>query len=485
MVVYISKKHKGDKITVKCVGMSSTDVTGSGYLVECPTGEKILLDCGLYQSGNAYQAYKINSRKFNFKPKEVTAVIISHINADHYCLLPKFVADGGNCNFYISEETLDFVKPMLDDSARIMQRDADMLERRYSKSYAPVYTQADVDMSMERFRGCKKDEIHKITDNVSFRFVSAGHIFGSCQIELFITLPSKVIKKICYSGDLGNTLFEQPFVEDFKPVGKCAMYIGECTYNNPKRSAKKNQRKKDLEIIEETIRETCIEDKGIVLIPTFALQRTETMVYELWKIFGKDKSFKIPIVIDSPLAVKLLECFEKNLTGYWKKEFDAMMSWENLHVIKDFDESMACIQDRSPKIVCSSSGMLNQGRSVQYLKEILPRRECCILTCGYMVEDSLGWKIKNRSVQKTITIDKKPCRNRCKVKNLESFSSHAQYQQLMNTYVDAANNGCEVIWLVHGDKGKIDFKTALERRIAKICKTTKVVATNKSTVAHI
>lgn len=486
MVINISsKKHKGEKIRVRCVGMSSSEVTGSGYLVECPTGEQILLDCGLYQSGNVYQSYKINKRKFDFKPRDITAVLISHINADHYCLLPKFVAEGGNCNIYISEETLDFTKPMLEDSARIMERDAEMLSRRYGKDLSPVYRVEDVQRTELLFRGCAKDQMHKISENVSFRFVSAGHIFGSCQIELYITLPTGIVKKICYSGDIGNSMFEHPFIDDYEPTVKCNMFIGETTYNNPKRSAKRNQRKKDLETIEETIRETCFDNKGIVLIPTFALQRTETMLYALWKIFGDDPEFDIPVVVDSPLAVKLLDCFKDNLTGYWKEEFDAMMKWKNIKVIKDYDTSMACVMDTSPKVVCSSSGMLTQGRSIQYLKRILPRKNCCILTCGYMVEDSLGWKIKNRSAQKTITIDKKPCKNRCKVKSLESFSCHAQYQQLMNTYVDVADRGCEVIWLVHGDKGKVDFKKALERRIAKICKTTKVVATNKDTVAHI
>ena len=485
MIDISSKKKKGERVIVRCVGMSSSDVTGSCYLVECTNGEQILLDCGLYQSGSVLELYKVNKRKFNFKPKNITAVLISHINADHYCLLPKFVADGGNCNFYISEETLDFTKPMLEDSARIMERDAEMLSKRKGKDCAPVYTSNDVINTLPHFRGCEKNVIHKISDNVCFKFVPAGHIFGSCQIELYITLPNKSVKKICYTGDLGNSMFEHPFIEDYEQMAKCDMLIGETTYNNPKRSAKKCQRKKDEEILKETVLETCIENKGIVLIPTFALQRTETIVYELYKIFGNIPGFKIPVVIDSPLAVKLLKCFNDNLDGYWKSEFDKMMQWENLHIISDYEASLACIEDKSPKVVCSSSGMLTQGRSVQYLKEILPRKNCTILTCGYMVEDSLGWKIKNRSAQKTITIEKKACKNRCSVKSMDSFSCHAQYQQLMNTYVEAASNGCEMIWLVHGDNGKIEFKKALDKRIAKICKTTKVVATNKDTVAHI
>ena len=146
---------------------------------------------------------------------------------------------------------------------------------------------------------------------------------------------------------------------------------------------------------------------------------------------------------------------------------------------------MACVADDSPKVVCSSSGMLTQGRSILYLKKILPRSNCAILTCGYMAEGGIGWKIKNCPTQKTITIDQKAYANRCSINNLSSFSSHMQYEQLMNYYTNLANNGCEIIWLVHGDKGKIEFKEELEKRIRKICKTTKVVATNRDTVARI
>lgn len=479
-------KKKNDKIVVKCVNASAIEVTGSGYLVECPTGEKILLDCGLHQSSkNTYESYKINKRKFDFKPSEITAVIISHINCDHYCMLPKFVRDGGRCNFYLSEETVDFVKPMLEDSAKILDREAFSFTKKYKKEHCPIYTQEDVENSLQYFRGCTKNEDHYITENVWFRLIPAGHIFGSCQIELFIKLPSGVVRKIAYSGDLGNVIFEQPFVEPLEQITKCAMYIGETTYNDPLRSVKKGQRDKDLELIKDVIEQTCIDKKGIVLIPTFALQRTETMLYTLWKLFKDDKSFKVPIIVDSPLAVNLLDCYRNNLQGEWLDIFNEMMSWENIKIIHSVEESMSCVADDSPKVVCSSSGMLTQGRSILYLKKILPRSNCTVLTCGYMAEGGIGWKIKNNPSQKTITIDSKAYPNRCDIKSVSSFSSHMQYEQLMSYYTNLANNGCETIWLVHGDKGKLKFKEELENRIRKILKTTKVVATNRDTVARI
>ena len=129
--------------------------------------------------------------------------------------------------------------------------------------------------------------------------------------------------------------------------------------------------------------------------------------------------------------------------------------------------------------------MLVQGRSILYLKKLLPRSNCTILTCGYMAEGTIGWKIKNFPMQKTITIDKVAYPNRCDIKTLKSFSSHMQYEELMNYYVNLANNGCDTIWLVHSDDGKIEFKKELEERIRKINKSTKVVATNFETVGRI
>lgn len=480
----MGKKNK-DKIVVRCVGMSSCEVTGSSYLVETPTGEKILIDAGIYQNSKPYEDYKINKRKFDYKPSDLTAIIISHANADHFAMLPKIFHDGANCNIYIAEENIDFMRPMLEDSAKILERDCQFFNRKFQKEHIPIYDLGDVENTLPHFKGCTKNEDHYITDNVWFRLIDAGHIFGSCQIELYIKLPSGVIKKIGYSGDLGNILFEQPFVPDFTPISKCNMFIGETTYNNPLRSAKKGDREKDIEVIKDVIEQTCIQNKGIVLIPTFALQRTETMLYMLWSIFKDDENFKIPIIVDSPLAVKLLDCYLNNLQGEWLDILNQILAWKNVKILRTVEDSMACVANDSPKIICSSSGMLTQGRSVLYLKKILPRSNCTILTCGYMAEGSIGYKIKNFPSQKTITIDQKAYLNRCGIKCLDSFSSHMQYNNLLNYYTNIANNGCDIIWLVHGDKGKIQFKEELDKRINKIFKTTKVVATNKDTVARI
>ncbi|MDF2588207.1 MAG: fold metallo-hydrolase [Anaerocolumna sp.] len=472
------------KVNVRFLGRSSTEVTGSIILVECPTGEKILLDCGLYQNANLLESYKVNTSKFDFKPSEITFAAISHLNIDHLGLIPKLFADGADFPVYMYYHNIEFVPIMLEDSAKIMERDSVTLTRRYKKEYLPIYSQSNVDKAVSHLLGCAKNEIIQVTPNVGLKFVPAGHIFGSTQIMLYIKSPSGHIDVVSYSGDIGNIIFEQPFVEDFEPIIKSNIFIGECTYNDPLRSAKKENRSKDLEIIESVIRQT-IENKGSVLIPCFALQRMETMLYTLWSVFHNDESFTTQIIVDSPLAVKLLDAFEENLEDGDAKLFEMILGWKNIKIIRTIEESQSCVEDTRPKIICSSSGMLTQGRSILYLKKILPNPKSAIITCGYMAEGSLGWKIKNMSNQKTITIDNKPYANRCSIHSLKSFSSHMQFEQLINYYTNLSNNGCQTICLVHSDNGKLNFKKALEDNIRKIGKTTKVVAVNKDTVTRI
>ena len=475
-------KSKGNKVIVRCVGKSAEEVTGSMYLITCPTGERILLDAGLYQtSSKPYEAYKINNRKFDFKPEELTAVVLSHIHSDHAHAIPKLVKGGFNGKIYTQYKTLDFFEPMLMDSAKIMGRDALMFSKRLNQDVKPIYTPEDVQPALKMLVGIKYNEEVKISDNVTLVLKSAAHIIGSSQIILYIKTPSGSVRKLTYVGDLGNTLFDQPFTEEFDPVIKTNLLIGECTYNSPLKSVKKGQRGKDLEKLESAIRETCFNKRGKVLIPTFALARTECILYYIWKMFKDDPEFKIPVIVDSPLAVKLIKCFEDNLTGQDAIIFSEMLQWKNLRLVESYEESAALVKDPTTKVILSSSGMLTQGRSVVHLQDILPRRDSTVITVGYMAEGSLGRLIKDGK-KEAIKINGKYYDNRCSIVNLTSFSGHAQFEQLIQYYSNISNNGCETIALVHSDDGKLEFKKALEEKISSIGKTTRVIATTKDQV---
>ena len=477
-------KSKGNKVIVRCVGKSAEEVTGSMYLIQCETGEQILIDAGLYQSNDLKRDYKINNRKFDFKPSEITAVILTHLHCDHTALTPRLVHEGFTGNIFINYKAVDFLEHMLTDSAKIMARDAVILSKKSSTNVNPIYSVNDVEDTLKLVRGVKNEEEIKITDNVSFKLQNAGHVVASSQISVYITTLSGNVKKVCFSGDLSNTILPQPFCEKFNPIIKCNAFFGECTYNSPDRSVKKEQREKDLEKLESIIRDTCLEKKGKTLLPVFSLQRVETMLYYIWNIFKDDSTFNVPVVIDSPLAIKLLKCYEDNLSGEEGLLFSEMLQWKNLRLVESYDESAALIRDESAKVILSSSGMLTKGRSILHLENILPMKNSHIILCGYQAPNTIGRKIKENKYDE-IKINGKYFKNNAGITSLTSFSSHMQYRELMSYYLSLANNGASTIVLVHSDEGKIEFKKELEEKISKINRTCKVIAATKDQVVRI
>ena len=346
-------KKNDSKIKVSCVGMSAKCVTGSAYLVECPTGEKILLDCGMYQDSSKYECYKINKRGYKIDASDLTAIVISHSHLDHSCSLPLVYKDGAKCNTYMSYESVDIMKPMMLDCVKISERDAIGFDRKYKGSHEPLYDIEDVENCLPYIRGVETNRQIEISPNVSFELIPSGHIFGACQIVLYVKKPSGNIVKIAYSGDLGNIIFDQPFCKPFEKVVKANMYIGECTYNDKNRSIKKGQREKDIEVMKNVIEQTCIEQHGQVLIPSFSLHRVEVMLHTLYNLYKDDETFNIPIVVDSPLAVNLLDCYMNNLDKEDAELLSKILSWKNVKIIRTVEESQLCVADTKPKIILS------------------------------------------------------------------------------------------------------------------------------------
>ena len=227
------------------------------------------------------------------------------------------------------------------------------------------------------------------------------------------------------------------------------------------------------------IEQFCIENKHRVLIPTFSLDRMPFIIWELYQLFGKDESFTVPVLIDSPLANRLLDCYSSILDGEVKNKFDEMMSWKNIRRIITPEDSKAAISDKGSKIICASSGMLCAGRSVKWIQSILPNENDCCLFVGYAGIDTLAGKIKHGTGQKTININGKPYKNKCCLVDLHSYSSHMQHDDLVKYYKSI---NCEKIYLVHGDEqARIELKEDLEKALGDCCKSTRVVIVNKGT----
>lgn len=471
----MSKSKKNIKISF--LGKNSEEVTGSMILIETPN-KKILLEAGLYQSNNIKTDYMVNSRKLNFKPKEIDYIFIGHPHIDHIGLLPRLFAEGCNAKVIAVKNTNKISKVLLEDSAFIMSRDVDYLSRKSDITYKPIYENKDVGKTHENMIEFDYGEIYTLDDEISFEFVPSGHIICAAQTVIYIKEGNHT-HKILYTSDLGNIQLDKPFVKKFKPVHKSTIVIGESTYGLDSKTVNKKKRDKDIEKIKTVIETTCIERKARVLIPCFSLDRTQMMLKMIYDLFSKDESFNIPIIIDSPLSNKITDVYKNILEGEDKDLIDEITNWKNVRFISDAQDSKSCVADKSPKVIISASGMMTAGRSRHYVKSILPNTNDTILFCGFSTEGSLAGKIKNAKNQKTITIDKKVYKNKCGITCLNSFSSHMQREDLINYYKSINSTA---IYLVHGDiDGKISLKRDLEEELRKMGKTTKVVCVNKST----
>ena len=297
-------------------------------------------------------------------------------------------------------------------------------------------------------------------------------------------------KKVTFSSDLGNPLLNDTkvFVDKFEPIVKSNVFIGEATYAAKNRSMTKKDLKTDLDKIKSVIQQFCMENKKTVVVPCFSLDRTPYMVWLLYSIFGQDESFDIPIVVDSPLSIRLLNVYGEILQGEAKEKFEAMMNWKNLKLSYTPEDSKSLMADGKSKCVIASSGMLNAGRSVRWIQHVLPQSDNCIMFIGFATTNTLCYKIKNSKnknwkKQKTITINGKVVKNNAQIVDLHSFSSHAQRDMLLNYYSSII---ADKIYLIHSNMNdKIEFKSDLEKEISKKLRTTRVVAVNRSTVINV
>lgn len=469
-------KTKKNQIRVSFIGNNAEHVTGSCTLITTQN-KKILIECGLIQDGGLLlNEYIVNTAKFKFKPKDIDYIFICHMHTDHIGLLPRLYAQGCQAKIIAPEGNYQLGKILLKDSAYIMSKDVESLKRKTGKEYSPIFTSEDVDICMNYWTEYSFDKEFILDDELKFKFIGSGHIMNAAQLELTIKSGMNS-KKIGYTSDLGPKLTKY-YSSKFQPIGKVNLLIGENTYNSPIRSTTSKDRKKDIEKIKCIIEETCLCNNSKVLIPVFANDRCQNILTFLYQIWGEDKEFKIPIIIDSPMAVAITKLYEELVSDEDYKLYKKVIQWDNVHFIEDYEDSKILQQTNQPMIVLSCSGMLVSGRSVSWLSSIISNPNNHVLFVGYSTENSLASKIK-QGKSKTITIDGKVYPNKCHITSLKSFSSHMQYSDLLDYY---STVHCDKICLVHGDKeNKNEFCNSLSEKISNQNKTTKVICVNKST----
>lgn len=434
------------------------------------------------QDGNTIlETYRMNRKILQeIRPQEINMVIIGHLHIDHIGLIPTlFSTSKCQARIIVPERSTPILKEMWLDAAFINQRDADFLTLKSGKPVDPLFTETEVMEALKHVEEYQSNEIIMMDDYLSIRYSPAGHILLSQQCELFIGYSH--IRKVLFTSDLGNLKIQDSkvFVENFKPVSTANCVIGETTYSARERISSKKDFEKDIEKIKTVIDQYCVDNRRRVLIPVFSLDRTPYMLWLIYSLFKDDANFQIPVLIDSPLAIRLLNCYKDILEGDERESFLDMMNWKNIRLIITPEDSRAAILDNGPKVILSSSGMITAGRSVYWAADILSHSNDCILFCGYSGPDTLAYKIKNGEEKKTISINGKPVKNRANIVDLKSFSSHMQRDDLINYYKGI---NCEKIYLVHSDpKTKLDFKEDLETEISNCLKSTRVIAVNKST----
>jgi len=426
-------------------------VTGSNYMLTTEN-HNILIDCGMFQGNQEKE--KMNFREFPFNPAEVDILILTHAHIDHSGRIPKLVKEGFRGRIIATKATYDLCTIMLLDSAKIQESDAEWDNRKRQRAglpmIEPLYTSEDAEQSLKYFETYLYEQKVDINGEISLRFRDAGHILGSSILELWIN-DKGVSTKLVFSGDIGMP--GRPIINTPEFIEDADYLIMESTYGDTIHPPFKESTEKMIRIIDETA-----ERGGTVLIPSFAVGRTQELIYELnhyYEYGDIEQHMRVPIYIDSPMAVNATEIFQKN-SGSFNKETQELIlsgdnpfSFDNLHYVRSQEESMALNKSSYPKVIISASGMANAGRIRHHLKHNIWDPKNSLIFVGYQAEGTLG-RILLDGV-KRVKILGEELNVALQIHNLEGFSGHAD-QPFLLKWLGEFKKKPKKIFLVHGEK---------------------------------
>ena len=445
-------------------------VTGSNYLVEA-AGKKFLVDCGLWQ-GNA-ELEERNGDPFEYDPKGIDFMLLTHAHIDHSGRIPKLYNEGFRNRIYAHKATCDLCALMLPDSGHIQEMEAEWKNRKRmrkgEKERPPLYTAEEAAKCLEIFEPVQYDEIIEITPQIHVRFNDAGHMLGSSIIEVWVEENGKKTKTV-FSGDLGNN--DIPLLDSPTMIEDADNLVMESTYGS--RLHMKNNEKAEmfLNIVSETL-----DNGGTVVIPSFAVGRTQEILYEINKLkeqHKEDVEFKrkyktimnSSVYVDSPLAISATEVFRENTNLFEPEVKEEILKGDNplefpgLQFTRTADESKALNEDERPSIIISASGMCDVGRIKHHLKHNLWNPKSTILFVGYQAPGTLGYDIVNGA--KKVKIFGEEIAVNARIEYIEGYSGHADQEGLMN-FIYSFIQKPKHIFLVHGEPTSQDvFKDKIE-----------------------
>lgn len=475
-------KNKG-LIETQFIGSCDGDVTGSKTLLKVD-GLNIMVDFGAFQEGSSSQE---NFIKDNIKqlPKikydELDYIIISHSHLDHMGLVPCVTQLGFNGRILTTSLTSDIGYLNLIDSAYIQERECAKLnlKRKESKIH-PLYTKEDVNTVMDYIQGYNYYQAIQLSDNVSLEFLPNGHIPGSAMIYLEYRVNEFEKKRVLITGDTSCGK-EKPFTKyDGLNKKKIDLIICESTYG---KSDKVNYN--PLKQLENEIINTVINNKGTLVLPTFAVGRSTELLYMMKKIYDKN-GYGIPLYFASPSAIKTNKEILKNenkcfYNETWHKEIDNLRNWDKVKYIDSFEDVQCGLVNNDPKIIITCSGMGDKGYANFLIQHYITKKRNCIMFTGYCVEGTVGGKLLSH-IQKTIALSGKQFPIKCKIDKLEGMSSHATGQELVEMFSGIEKRKVKKICIIHGND---DNRNSLKDRFEKEFKSAKVFLPSRSQVIKI
>lgn len=440
---------------------AAREVTGSCHLITLEDGTKILLDCGLYQGGdddgqatngvsdNAQMMQHFND-KWLFDPKEIDYLILSHAHIDHTGRVPKLIADGFNGKIFATHATRDLCSIMLMDSAKIQESDAEYFNKKHKNSdkpdKEPLYTTSDVYATIDRFTSFNYDQLFEIHPAVQVQFRDTGHILGSASVSLTIKEGDRNIR-FSFTGDIGRP--NRPILQDPMPMPEADFVICESTYGDREHISAPNEMEQFLKVV----LDTCVEKQGKLIIPAFSVGRTQEVVYILSQLHYAGKLPKIPVYVDSPLAVNATqvfishpECMDEEIHRYLVESEDPW-GFNGLTYVRTTEGSKGLNNMDKPCIIISSSGMMNAGRIVHHAFNNIQNQRNTFLIVGYCAPYTLGGIL--RSGAKSVHIFGENLQVLADVVIMDSFSAHGDRVEMFD-FLSNQRATAQKIFLVHG-----------------------------------
>lgn len=427
-------------------------VTGSQHLVEV-NGTRILLDCGLYQ-GRRADAYQRN-KHLPFDAAAVDVMVLSHAHIDHSGNIPNLVNSGFTGDIVCTHATRDLCATMLLDSGHIQERDVEYVNKKNARRgeplVEPIYTQADAAHSLNYFVGQGYDHPRAIAPGVTLTLIDAGHLLGSASVILDIEdRETKRDLRLVFSGDIGRAGI--PIIRDPQMVDSADILIMESTYGDRLHPPYEDDMKEMERIITETVRRG-----GVILIPAFAVGRTQQLVYTLHQLALKGDIPDIPVYVDSPLAIDVTgvyrmhpECYDKELEQFLQDEdLRDAFGFKRLTYTRTTEESKKLNFLQNPAIIIAASGMMEAGRILHHLKNHIGDPRTTVLIVGWQAEHTLGRKLVDG--EKTVRIFGEMHQNRAHIEVLNGFSGHADHDELL-AWVGAIKQKPRRTFLVHGEE---------------------------------